>query len=67
MEIVITSAVGCVLPFSEKAVPNSDISIGLEGFDWEQRTCDVRSSGLRIVSVGEGGSVTHEFKTLDSF
>ena len=68
LEVVVTSAVGCTLPWAQAAKGDSaearKLGIGLEGFDWPARRCDGATSGLRVVAVGEK-DVNHRFFTLD--
>ena len=68
LEVVVTSAAGCVLSFAESALGESaaarQTALGLEGFDWEQRRCDGAASGLRVVTV-TSEAVNHRFFTMD--
>ena len=68
LEVVVTSAAGCVLNFAESALGESaaarQTALGLEGFDWEQRRCDGGASGLRVVTVTRE-AVNHRFFTMD--
>ena len=64
LEVVVTTAVGCTLAFTEKAENDKVLALGLEGLDFSKKRCEGSSSGLRIVTVEED-EVRHEFLTLD--
>ena len=70
LEVVVTTAVGCMLPFTEAAKGGSsrarETAIGLKGFDWPGRRSDAAVSGLRVVAVS-GAAVEHRFFTLEAF
>ena len=76
--MVVTSALGCVMPYSEQAfhkirkAPGSEEralnwtdegALGLQGFDWGARACGPQDSGMRSVTVTRE-VVTHRWFTV---
>jgi hypothetical protein len=70
LEVVITTAVGTVLPFVDTALEPTpeglEVRIGLDGFDWSKRSVAKGDSGLRLVTVTKS-AVNHRFYSLVDF
>jgi hypothetical protein len=68
LEVVVTRAVGCVLPYAKNVLKNNlkaeKGALGLGGLDFKRRRCDPDVSGFRLVSIQNDG-IIHRFVTLN--
>ena len=53
LEVVITTAIGCTIPFAAAALADGAeadvVRLGLDGMDWPNRQCAPSRSSMRVV------------------